>query len=347
MRIAVVIAARNEEQAIGRTIEATRLAAPTIPVYVVADRCEDGTALRARAAGARVFERRGGTPGKGPALAWFLAVASSDLDGMDALAILDADSRVRSGALDLLPATLSSEVGAVQMFVQPTADPGTPGSMLAAYSEWLDQAVDDHIRHRLGWPVPLRGTGMIVHLRVLREVLPLLRTRVEDVELTLLLLGRRQRILFAPDAVVEDPKPRLVRQLVRQRARWLQGHRELWRHRWREILRLAATGGPPMWWLLSSLLLKPRTLVMAAKAGVFIALFPFAAASWVRAVQLLTGASLAVDAARYVVGVAMAPQEWRGPVVRSLLASPVYLLVWIWSLLLSLTSRDFWLRARE
>src|SRR5204862_1465327 len=90
-------------------------------------------------------------PGKGVALRWFLDAAAADLAVVDALLILDADSRPRPGALALLVAALDAGAGAAQGFVWPLpADDSTAG-LLAAYSEGVAQGLKDRLDARLGW----------------------------------------------------------------------------------------------------------------------------------------------------------------------------------------------------
>jgi hypothetical protein len=49
----------------------------------------------------------------------------------------------------------------------------------------------------------------------------------------------------------------------------------------------------------------------------------------------------------YLAGLAVVPPGWRGPMARALLRAPAYLVMWARALLLSLASREQWLRARE
>ena len=348
MKSAVVVPAHNEAPVIGETVrQLVSVIGADYPIFVIADRCEDDTAVSARAAGVRVYERREGDPGKGAALAWFLEVAALELADVEAVVILDADSRLRPGSIAALVRALEKGAAAAQAFVWPTLSEGSPGARLAAYSEWLAQAIDDRARHWLGWPVPLRGTGMAFRLRVLQELAPLLETRVEDVELTLLLVSQGYRIAFVPEAVVEDPKPERPHHLAGQRARWLQGQRAIWRTYRSTLLRLLFTGGPGAVWLLGTLLLKPRTLVSAVKALLFVALWPLGFHRVPRMVRLACGISLLFDVSYYLLGVITVPRQWRVSVASALLRVPLYFALWCRALVMSLKTREFWLRARD
>ena len=95
--VAILIAARDEEQRIGRTVERLRAEFPEVEVIVADDGSHDGTALAAERAGARVqrLPRRG----KGQALTLAeseappgpLLVCDADLDG-GLTPLVDADA---------------------------------------------------------------------------------------------------------------------------------------------------------------------------------------------------------------------------------------------------------------
>jgi hypothetical protein len=95
------------------------------------------------------------------------------------------------------------------------------------------------------------------------------------------------------------------------------------------------------------LLVKPRTGIVAAKCATLLLLAPFAARPLGR--RLLGGAAalLLVDVLYYAAGLAVVPPNWRGPMARALAQAPVYLVMWTKALLLSLASREGWLRARD
>jgi cellulose synthase/poly-beta-1,6-N-acetylglucosamine synthase-like glycosyltransferase len=347
MKICAIIAAHNEAQIIEATVARAVAALAPQPVFVIADRCDDATAARARDAGARALERHDGPPGKGGAIAWFLNTPEAVAAAADAWLILDADSGLHAGAAAPLMRALNGGADAAQGFVFPVFDEGAPTVSLVAYNEWMSQAVDDRLRSRLGWPVRLRGTGMAVRAGLLRELAPTLRTRVEDAELTLLILARGGRIAFAPDAVVDDPKPQSAEFLTKQRARWLQGDWQMWKLYAPTIARLLLTPRPGVWWLLSTLLLKPRSLVALAKIVALVVLWPFREYAAARAAFWLIALSFAFVIVYSLGGLAIAPPAWRRPLIRSLVRAPLYVGMWIRAFVLGLRTRDPWLRARD
>lgn len=345
--VAVVIPAHNEAATVSDTVTRLRAGTPTGAVFVIADHCTDATAAAARRAGAQVWEREGlAERGKGPALRWFLGVAKHELGCHNAIAVFDADSMAEEGFLEHCVSALANGVDAVQGYVQPQSG-GSTAADLAAYSEILSQRIDDQARLRLGWPTPLRGTGMLFRREAMETLVPKLKTRVEDVELSLLLATEGRTVRFLPRAIVGDPKPAAARGVAAQRGRWLQGQVEVWRGYWRDILKLAVRGGPALWSLLGALLFKPKVLVFVAK--LLLALVIWSAAiepQWLNTLANAVAALVVVlDAAYYIVGLRFVSDRSR--YARALLRAPLYVLLWLWGAALALLSRETWLRARD
>ncbi|MCL6432388.1 MAG: glycosyltransferase [Anaerolineae bacterium] len=342
--VCFLIPAHNEAGSIAETVR--RLVGLAGPVFVVADHCSDATAQLAAEAGARVYERRDGPAGKGAALSWFAEAARDELSGVDLIVVLDADSRLAESFVPRMKEALLGGAGAAQGFVYPEGARQSAASALAAYSELLSQRIGDNIRARLGWSVPLRGTGMAFRPSILRMAVESLRTRTEDIEMSLRLAVHGVPVRFVPGAMVYDPKPAAASLASRQRARWLQGQWEVWRAYWRDILRLALRGGPNAWSLLWALLAKPKALLTASKVLVLIGALLMPGTLCFRA-PLLAAAVLTVviDALYYVCGLAVVHD--RRLYARALLLSPLYIAVWVRSIVLAGLSRQAWLRARD
>lgn len=346
-RLAVVIPAHDEAAVIGATVRQvleSDYPPDRVSVFVIADCCADATAQVAQAAGARVWQREAGEArGKGAALDWFLRAAGRELDQFAALVILDADTQVEPTSLARLAAALA-HAPVVQGFVKPLHADGATVASLAALSEILSQTVDDTGRARLGWPVPLRGTGMALPPRLLAELAPRLRTRIEDTELSLLLAERGVRVAFAPDAVIGDPKPADGEGAARQRGRWLQGRVELLRRDWPRLLRLLLSGRPGDAALVLTLALRPKTLVVALKAALAVGLRRSSSPGGRRLAWGLWSAT-AIDLLYYPLGLMTVDQ--RRVYARALLHAPVYGRLWLRGARTALRSREAWLSARR
>jgi cellulose synthase/poly-beta-1,6-N-acetylglucosamine synthase-like glycosyltransferase len=345
----ILIAAHNEAGTIGGTVAALRPQLSEWPgsqIWVVADRCADDTLREAREAGARASARREGRVGKGAAIAWWMEEHHAVWRGCETILILDADSRLQPGSLRELRGVMAERsVVAAQCFVAPNAGPDAaarPGR-LAGWSEVLMQRMDDEARRRRGWSVPLRGAGMAFRGEALAALAPRLHTLAEDLELDVLVAAGGQRVVFVPEAVVTDPKPRQSAGASRQRARWLQGQLQVLAGYPRELLRALLRGGAGTWFLIFPLMMRPKIFFIGLRAAA-LALAPVAPA--LAGFALL---GLGFDLIYYLAGAAFVdrPRQY----LRDLLAVPHYAAMWGASLFITavqrLAGRDrgVWLRA--
>ena len=336
--IAILILANNEADVIGETIRSVRLAlGPHDAVIVIADNCCDDTTERALEAGALVYQRFTDSPdGKGTALKWFIDQAGSFLENYDLVVILDADNRVSSDFLRQVRAGYQENV-VIQCFVQPVDVEGSTLGKLIALSEIHEQRTMDRIRSFFGWPVRLRGTGMVMTPAQLKVVEARVATEVEDIALSLLFVSGGIRVLQNDQAYVLDPKPLESALASRQRARWFRGQWvALWHYR-REVWRLVLRG-PSGWSLLGSLFLKPRWLMDLILIVLAIVLTQF---SWLLAFLAL--GKVFFDLA--CLGHTILTSEDRNGYLKAILHAPDFLLMWLRGILLAF-KKNPWLRAR-
>lgn len=307
-RIAVLIPAHNEVELLPRCLAS--LAAQSYPVercrvVVVADNCDDDTALVARSAGAEVMVRdEPGLPGKGRALRWAMDRLIAEPDPVDGIAVVDADSVAAPGLIAGLEAVMAAGAEAVQGEYLVLDDRTGPATALRQTAFLLFHRVRFAGRDLLGMPCTLVGNGMLFQ-RSLLERLPWdAFTGAEDLEYSvdLRLAGVRPR--FAPAAGVSGPASGLGSAGATQRMRWEGGRahvlrtrmpRLVWavvRHgRWALLDAVIDLAVPPLGLLLLLLLLGGAASLAAGLAG---AVFLWAAIPW--------GASAALLAAYVLVG---------------------------------------------
>jgi len=338
-QIAVLIFAWNEADIIEDTIESVREAlAPDDMLFIVADNCSDETATLARNAGAYVVVRSNGSAnGKGDALSWFVGEYERILIGYSRLIILDADSQIKSDFLDRVKENISEGCEVMQCFVSPQFEDISPIGKLAAISEIHDQHISDNIRTKLGWPVRMRGTGMVIKPNLLFDMDGRLNTIVEDIALSLIFASKGILVKRLDEAVLFDPKPPTAGAAARQRARWFRGQWGAARQYRREIMRVFLKG-PAGWSLLSSLFLKPKWLMLSASLLLALSLHPW---PWLAIPFWLY---FVLGAFYLFVGLCLIPE--RKLFFRTLFHIPAYVWMWLRGIILSMRPST-WLSVRQ
>lgn len=338
-RVALLIFAHDESFVIEKTVTAACKALETgDAIFVVADHCTDDTASCAEKAGAQVFIRdHGSAQGKGAALVWFIKYQWHVLYEFNRVVILDADSFIESDFIKNIKGHLDETEQVMQCFVSPIEYEHSPISTLIAFSEMVEQSVFERIKSKLGWPIRLRGTGMVVSPKDLLSVSNQVETEVEDIALTLLFAEKNFKIKPLADVLVYDPKPVAALAASRQRARWFRGQwAALWHYRNATFKIISqGLGG---WSLISSLFFKPRWLMMALKITLAVASIrmPGLTASFLFL--------LSIDLILYMVGFFQLKEKM--PFLKAFIYFPGFVLMWLASIFLSF-QRLPWLRVRE
>ena len=195
-RIAVLIAARNEQSVIGNLIDSVKAQDyPTelVDVFVVADNCTDLTGSVAGAHGANVYFRNDQTQvGKGYALQYLLHCIEED-------------------------------------FVTSYRNSKNYGDnwISAGYALWFlrESRYLNGARCRLGSSCAVSGTGFLFSRRILEKCggwnFFLL---TEDIQFTIANVIRGEKVGYCPTAVLYDEQPTTCRQSFRQRLRWSRGY---------------------------------------------------------------------------------------------------------------------------
>lgn len=345
-KLLVVVFAHNEADALSQSLPIILKELEGLgDVHVVADNCDDRTAEIATRSGVQVFIRNELQVGKGAAIRWWAKKMGAVLLSYEAIVILDADSLVTEGFFKAVRGIASGAQNAFQVRVKPllTADFGI--AKLAALSENLEQLVGDRFRSRLNWPVRLRGTGMVLNPAILIRSAEALRTWVEDIELTILLTSQGIPIVYKHNITILDPKPGDEGGFRQQRARWLRGQGQIVRSYWKEILQICLKG-PAGWSLLSSILFKPRSLIVlvmgfAGLAAILLSIL-LGSTFWLM-ISIVIAAIFVLNALYYVIGSLIIGEK---NTTLLLIQSPMYLLMWLRSLILSFLPGNGWLRAR-
>ncbi|GMV92728.1 MAG: hypothetical protein AMXMBFR82_25060 [Candidatus Hydrogenedentota bacterium] len=228
LRIAMVMPAHNEELQIGNCVRSALEAdypKDRFSIFVIADNCEDHTAQEAEAAGAVAFERH--VPdlrGKGQAIDWFLREQAGRLREFDAIALVDADTKVDPQFLHEISGSLvHPDVSVVQGY-HGVSNPEANWRAALTYAGFaLVNGLRPAGRSCLGGTADLKGNGMGFRTDLLLNYGWPAHSIVEDIELSSRLLLDGTLVYFNPDAVVISEMPTSQTQAEPQRRRWESG----------------------------------------------------------------------------------------------------------------------------
>ncbi|MEO8937731.1 MAG: glycosyltransferase family 2 protein [Burkholderiaceae bacterium] len=224
-RIAVLIPAHNESSGLLATLQSVlpRLRAGDRCV-VVADNCDDDTALVAATAGAEVVERFDDRlRGKGYALDF--GVRALAADPPDVVVVVDADCLVAADAIARVAALSHATDRPVQALYLITAPPSPKRTtQIAEFAFRVKNWARPLGYHRLGLPCQLMGTGMAFPWPALRSIDLATGHIVEDLKMGLDLAANGHPPLFCPEASVTSAFPSSDAGTRSQRTRWEHGH---------------------------------------------------------------------------------------------------------------------------
>ncbi len=249
-RYGVLIAARNEAAVIGQLIDsitAQKYPARLVDIYVVADNCTDSTAAVAAAHGATVWQRRNKTQvGKGYALNFLLSKIAQERpqEQYDGFFVFDADNLLDPHYIAEMNKVFSNGCQVVTGYRN--AKNFGDNWITAGYgiyflreSEYLNRP-----RDYLGTSCGVSGTGFLFSSQLLEKLGGWnYFALTEDLEFTLDLICRGEKVAYCGSAVLYDEQPSSFRQSVVQRARWMRGLMQIMSKNGRTLLRTLIGSG--------------------------------------------------------------------------------------------------------
>ncbi len=230
LRFDVIVPAHDEEEVIARTVASLRRIdwpSELVRLWVVADNCEDSTAVRARAAGARVLERHDKSRrGKGHALDFAFA-NSQALGWADAVVVVDADAEVSANLLEAFASRIEHGAQAVQAcygILNPLASWRTRLITIAKASFHI---VRSRARERMHLSCGIRGNGWCLTSLVLQQVPFQAYSLTEDLEYGITLGLSGYRVHYADEAHADAEMAEVGKIAGTQRQRWEDGRFQL------------------------------------------------------------------------------------------------------------------------
>lgn len=224
-RFAVLICARNEERVIRLPVLSllrSKYPSEFFKVIVLADNCTDATVLRAKEAGAEVWEKTTPSSGKGDVLSWGIEKVLSD-GSFDAIAVFDADNSVS----DVWLSEINNALHDGELIV--TGRRQSSNARASLISGWytvywaMMNELSNRVRTNLGLSGKLTGTGFAFTFQALSDGEWNTRTMVEDVEFSVQSNIRGIRVAYVPTAEFADEQPVSLPYMWRQLRRWSTG----------------------------------------------------------------------------------------------------------------------------
>ena len=245
----VVIPAHDEEAGVATTVASCRGAdypASLFDVLVIADNCSDRTASVASDAGARVVERfDAAKKSKGYALEYLIGrlVESGELDALDALVVIDADTTIDADLLRRFDAGLRAGCDWIQCYYTVANPDQSWRTRLLTYAFSLFNGVMLLGQTALGASAGLRGNGMCFSSRGLGRRPWASYGLVEDMEFSWMLRLDGETIAFEPTIRVHGAMLGSGGMAAaNQRRRWEFGRGEIRRKYLAPLLRSARVG---------------------------------------------------------------------------------------------------------
>jgi biofilm PGA synthesis N-glycosyltransferase PgaC len=224
----IIIAARNEDSVIGRTVNGClEQTYKNIEVIVICHNCTDRTLQEAQVNDPRVhaFDFRTKAAGKGIALNFGVENAKGKY-----LLVLDADGLLSRDFIEnAIPVFDYGYVAVQGRYIPSNRDYSFITKLLGIEGD-LWSTPYSTTRALLDQRCGLGGTGYIIRKDVLMEVGGFANHLVDDYELTCRILKKKYRIGFAPLCINYDEKPPNLEIMLRQRARWAKGFLGLLKH---------------------------------------------------------------------------------------------------------------------
>ena len=242
-RYAVLVAARNEEQVIGRLIESIQKQTyqdGDIDIYVVADNCTDDTAEIAHSKGAYVYTRQNHVQvGKGYALEYLLDQLKQEnlLAQYDAYFIFDADNILQENYIEEMNKTFSQGYQVVTSY-RNSSNFGT-NWITFGYGLWFLHEAQflNKGRYHVGSCCMVSGTGYMIASSVIQQndgwKFFLL---TEDIEFSADCIVKDIKIGYCEKAEFFDEQPVTFRDSWNQRLRWVKGYYQVFHKYGRQLL---------------------------------------------------------------------------------------------------------------
>jgi cellulose synthase/poly-beta-1,6-N-acetylglucosamine synthase-like glycosyltransferase len=225
-KIAVLIAARNEEKVIGHLVKSLtnqKYPKELFDIFVIPNNCTDNTEEVAINAGAKIIECSDNVKSKGEVLKYSFKYMQEFFPDYEAYCVFDADNIVHYNFLQRMNDALSSGYEVAQG----NRDTKNPTDSWISSSYFLFYLTQNFFFNRartnIGLSSSINGTGFLVSKAILEKHGFETCTLTEDIEFAGLCAQNDVKIAFVEDAITYDEQPTGFVQSWKQRTRWTMG----------------------------------------------------------------------------------------------------------------------------
>lgn len=225
-KIAVIIAARNEEMVIGDlidTLKKQKYPKELFDVFVVPNNCTDNTEKVALEHHANIIECKQVVSSKGEVLKYTFEYMNKHHNEYEAYAIFDADNLAHPNFLARMNDALCSGYKVAQGYRDSKNPSDTWISSCYSLYYWTQNYFFNKARMNLGWSSSINGTGFMIKKEVIDTYGFNTVTLTEDIEFAALCSLNDVKIAFVNDAISYDEQPLTFAESWKQRKRWSVG----------------------------------------------------------------------------------------------------------------------------
>lgn len=225
-KIAVLIAARNEEKVIGKLIDSLnnqKYPNSLYDVYVLPNNCTDNTACESLKHGAKVITIDIPIKSKGEALQYAFSDFNKNHIEPDVYVIFDADNVVHKDFLKRVNDAYVSGIKVAQGYRDSKNPCDTWISGAFSIYHWINNTFVNESRNKVGMSCFLTGTGFMVASEVIKKYGYPVTTITEDTEFCILSALNGCKVEYLKDAITYDEQATDFKTSVKQRKRWSYG----------------------------------------------------------------------------------------------------------------------------
>lgn len=226
-KIAVVIAARNEEFVIGNLIDSLKKQKYPKELYdiiVIPNNCTDNTRMVALSKNAIVFDCKRKITSKGDVLCEFFDWVLTNDNSYDAFCIFDADNLACENFLSEINNAMCDGARIGQGFRDSKNPHDTYMSSCSTLYFYMVNRFINRSRNAVNLSAMLNGSGFFVVKDVIEKIGGWkTKTMTEDIEFSTQCVLAGEKIQWVPEAVYFDEQPLSFLESWKQRKRWSTG----------------------------------------------------------------------------------------------------------------------------